>query len=418
MTGWTETTLGAICQIKPPKKEAKQKLSDADMVSFVPMNNLGICTKDIELNEDKALGEVVGSYTYFAEGDVLLAKITPCFENGKLGIARGLTNGIGFGSSEFVVFRSKGSVDPEFLFYFLSQDSFRESGARIMTGAVGHKRITNEFIESHPVKLPPLPEQKGIVAILDEAFAGIDAAIANTEKNLANARELFESYLNAVFTQKGDGWEEKKLQTISSILNGYAFKSTDFSTRPGARCIKITNVGIREFVSDTDVYLPDKFSTEHAAMSVRAGNIVIALTRTIIAGGLKVAVVPTEYDGALLNQRVASIAVNEAQLEGALLLAYLSTQTVVDYVKERVNTLMQPNLSIADLRSMPVPVPPRSEQDKISQRINLIREETQRLEAVYRQKLEALTELKQSILQKAFAGELSSAPEKSLQEAM
>ncbi|WP_321530129.1 restriction endonuclease subunit S [uncultured Desulfuromonas sp.] len=162
MVGWVETTLGAICQIKPPKKEAKQKLSDSEMVSFVPMNNLGICTKAIELDEDKTLGEVSRSYTYFADDDVLLAKITPCFENGKLGIARGLTNGIGFGSSEFIVFRSKGTIDPEFLFYFLAQDSFRVSGARIMTGAVGHKRVTKEFIEDHPIILPPSPNKSAL----------------------------------------------------------------------------------------------------------------------------------------------------------------------------------------------------------------------------------------------------------------
>ena len=148
------------------------------------------------------MGDVVGSYTYFAEHDVLLAKITPCFENGKLGIARGLKNGIGFGSSEYVVFRSTGDIDPKYLFYFLSRDSFRREGAKVMSGAVGHKRVPKEFIENYPIPLPSAKEQKRIVAILDEAFAGIDAAIANTEKNLANARELFESYLNSVFSKR------------------------------------------------------------------------------------------------------------------------------------------------------------------------------------------------------------------------
>ena len=96
MSQWRSVSLSEVCQIKPPKKEAKAKLSDTDLVSFVPMNILGVCNKRIELNEDRVLGKVSGSYTYFADDDVLLAKITPCFENGKLGIARDLTNGIGF----------------------------------------------------------------------------------------------------------------------------------------------------------------------------------------------------------------------------------------------------------------------------------------------------------------------------------
>ncbi len=106
------------------------------------------------------------SYTYFADDDILLAKITPCFENGKLGVARGLTNGVGFGSSEYIVLRSKGKIDSEYLFHYLSQNSFRATGAKTMNGAVGHKRVPKEFIEELEIPLPPLLEQKRIVAIL------------------------------------------------------------------------------------------------------------------------------------------------------------------------------------------------------------------------------------------------------------
>lgn len=185
MSQWDSVALSEVCQIKPPKKEAKEKLTDADLVSFVPMNDLGICTKRFVMSKDRPLGKVSGSYTYFADDDVLLAKITPCFENGKLGIARGLTNGIGFGSSEYIVFRSRGKLIPEYLFYFLSQDSFREAGAKVMTGAVGHKRVPKEFIENQQIPLPLISEQKQIVAILDEAFAGISQAVASAEKNLS-----------------------------------------------------------------------------------------------------------------------------------------------------------------------------------------------------------------------------------------
>ena len=141
-------------------------------------------------------------------------------------------------------------------------------------------------------------------------------------------------------------------------------------------------------------------------MSVKAGSIVIALTRTIISSGLKVAVVPAEYDGALLNQRVAAIQSNDKLLSAAFLFAYLKTQTVTDYVKERVNTLMQPNLYITDLRAMPISVPPRVEQDTITNQLDGLRTETQRLESIYQEKLAALDALKKSLLHQAFGGAL------------
>jgi type I restriction enzyme, S subunit len=266
--------------------------------------------------------------------------------------------------------------------------------------------LTCGAVKELEIPVPPLPEQHRIVAILDEAFAGIATAKANAEQNLRSARALFESQLGAVFSRRGEGWREKPLEAVADILNGYAFKSADFSHVPGVKCIKITNVGVREFVSESGSYLPDSFATKYSAVSVKNGSIVLALTRTIIAGGLKVALVPDEYDGALLNQRVASIMVNHEFLTAPFLFGYLSTQGVVDYVAERVNTLMQPNLSISDLRSMPIPVPPLPEQSQIADQVAGLRAETQRLASLYQRKLAALDELKKSLLHQAFSGQL------------
>jgi type I restriction enzyme S subunit len=294
---------------------------------------------------------------------------------------------------------------PEFVSLFFQTDGYWKS---IKDGSIGSAQggFNATKLGALSIPIPPLREQQRIVGILDEAFEGIATAKANAEKNLQNARALFESHLQSVFSQRGPGWVEKPLETVSTILNGYAFKSTDFSPKQGVKCIKITNVGVREFVCQSDGYLPDSFAAEYDSVSVKKGSIVLALTRTIIAGGLKVAVVPYEYDGALLNQRVASIITNDEHLTEAFLFAYLSTQTVVDYVKERVNTLMQPNLSITDLRSLPIPAPPRREQQKITEQLDGLREETQRLESIYKQKLAVLEALKKTLLHQAFTGKL------------
>jgi len=296
-------------------------------------------------------------------------------------------------------------LDQSWFYHFLISDEFQKPLLNVADRSA-QAGFSKDDIYNFPVPVPPLAEQQRIVVLLDEAFEGLATAKANAEKNLQNARALFESHLQSVFTQRGNGWVEKPLETVASILNGYAFKSTDFSAKEGTKCIKITNVGVRDFVSNSDGYLPDSFAAEYEKVSVKEGSIVIALTRTIIADGLKVAVVPQDYDGALLNQRVASIITNDKDLNGAFLFAYLSTQTVVDYVKERVNTLMQPNLSITDLRSMPVPAPPRREQNKITEQLESLREETQLLARIYERKLAALAELKKSLLHQAFTGEL------------
>ncbi len=198
--GWQKKTLADVCEIRPPKSEARERLDVDALVSFVPMEDLGIDRKFLAATQVKPLASVIGSYTYFADGDVLLAKITPCFENGKLGIAAGLKNGVGFGSSEFIVLRPRDGLDKEYLYYYLSRSSFRREGAVRMGGAVGQQRVPKEFIESYPIPLPPLPEQKRIVGILDEAFEGIATAKANVEKKLTALEALKKSLLHQAFT--------------------------------------------------------------------------------------------------------------------------------------------------------------------------------------------------------------------------
>jgi type I restriction enzyme, S subunit len=216
---WPSKPLSEVCQIRPPKAEVRRRLRDSDLVSFMPMEDLGIDQKSAVPSRMRPLGEVVGSYTYFAEGDVLLAKITPCFENGKLGIARNLSNGVGFGSSEYIVFRPSRLVDAGWLYYFLSRTSFRREGEARMGGAVGHKRVALDFIDSYAIPTPPVSEQRRIVAILDEAFAGIDTAMANTAKNIENAREIFDDKRTSLLTCRESTTQRRSLGEICEIAS-------------------------------------------------------------------------------------------------------------------------------------------------------------------------------------------------------
>lgn len=197
---WPVKRLGDVCVIRPPKREIRDRLDDDAEVAFLPMEDLGLREQPIAWKQTRQLGEVYKGYTYFADGDVLLAKITPCFQNGKLGIARGLPNGVGFGSSEYFVLRCCDELMPEYLFYFLRQQPFIDGGVAEMGGAVGHQRVPPEYVQEQQIPLPPLAEQKRIVAVLDEAFEAIERAEALLSRRLELLVDLRQSTLRGLFS--------------------------------------------------------------------------------------------------------------------------------------------------------------------------------------------------------------------------
>lgn len=366
-----------VCDIKPPKKEAKNLLNDQDLVSFVPMNSLGICEKNLGLDESKPLKDVYSGYTYFAENDVLLAKITPCFENGKLGIARNLCNKVGFGSSEYMVLRSKDNTDPEYLFYFLSQDKIREAGKKVMTGAVGHKRVPPEFIEELKIRLPSLPEQKRIVAILDEAFANISQSVANAEKNLANARELFDSYLGCVADHPkplGEFVNIKtgKLDANAAVVDGeYPF-----------------------FTCAREIYQIDHYAFDCEAILLAGNN---------ASGDFNV----KHYKGKFnAYQRTYIITVSDENLLLYRFLYYQMLKSLKELKESSVGAGTK-FLKLGMIKNLNISVPPISKQQEVLDILELLSENISNLEEIYQRKLAALAELKQALLQKAFTGELT-----------
>lgn len=204
---WEEKKLVDICDIKPQKKIAKEKLKEEDLVSFVPMNCLGIDQIYFSSEESKKLKEVYSGYVYFEEGDVVLAKITPCFENGKLGIAKNLVNGIGFGSSEYVVYRPNNTLIPEFLYFFLNRETLRIKGKALMSGAVGHKRIQPSFYENETLYLPSIEEQSAICKKVIELQLAIEKTQNNYRIKQHDLEDLKKSLLQKAFSGELTGKE-------------------------------------------------------------------------------------------------------------------------------------------------------------------------------------------------------------------
>jgi type I restriction enzyme S subunit len=169
-------TLNDVCIINPSKKEVRDLPDDME-VSFVPMSAINEVSGKIENPSTRILKDVKKGYTYFKEGDVLFAKITPCMENGKSAIARKLVNGIGFGSTEFHVLRPLNEVTPEWIFYFIRQKSFRELAARFMTGSVGQQRVPEEFLRNARIPIPPIPLQKSLTNQLDKIKEKVESLL-------------------------------------------------------------------------------------------------------------------------------------------------------------------------------------------------------------------------------------------------
>jgi type I restriction enzyme S subunit len=188
-----------VCQVNPAKAARDALPADAE-VTFVPMPAVDADSGAITAPQVRAFGEVRKGFTSFRDGDVIMAKITPCMENGKAAIARGLRCGLGFGSTEFHVLRPSEAALPEFVYYFIRQESFRAAAEMEMTGSVGQKRVPAEFVQNARMPLPPLPEQVRIVARVAELSAHVDAARERLAKVPAILKRLRQTVLMAALS--------------------------------------------------------------------------------------------------------------------------------------------------------------------------------------------------------------------------
>lgn len=183
---WEVKRLRFTVNLNPVKSELD--IPEDTLVSFIPMEAVNF-DKNLTLTEERNLDEVYKGYTYFKNGDVVLAKITPCFENGKSAIAQNLTNGIAFGTTELHVLRSQNSINNHFLYYLIKSDSFMKIGESEMYGAGGQKRIPEEFIKNFFIGLPPYYEQTAIAHYLDTKLGEIDVLIDKQQTLLEKLAE-------------------------------------------------------------------------------------------------------------------------------------------------------------------------------------------------------------------------------------
>jgi type I restriction enzyme M protein len=167
---WEMKELGEVCEVNPKKSEISN-LNEKTIVSFVPMSDVNENQISFTPTQTKLIEEVYTGYTYFRDDDVLIAKVTPCFENGKGGICRNLVNGIGFGSSEYYVIRPNENILATWIYCFLMSDDFRKRGLSSMTGTGGLKRVPKDVLEKFIIPISPIEVQEEIVRELEQQQA-------------------------------------------------------------------------------------------------------------------------------------------------------------------------------------------------------------------------------------------------------
>ena len=312
------------------------------------------------------------------------------------------------------------TIDSDFLAHLLASKQYKEALLHIGEKAGATRQaLTKSQLQDFEINIPPLPEQKRIVAILDEAFTGIDAAVANTEKNLANARELFESYLNAVFTQKGDGWTEKTLQEILTVQprNGWSPPAKNHSDS-GASVLTLSSVTGFHFDGNKRKFTNAPVKKD-AHYWLNDGDFLITRSNTPQLVG-HVAICTGLTEPTICCDLIMKMQVDSKVVSTKFLYWYFRTTKLRELITGSAQganpTMKKINKKI--VQNLPVTFPVLLEQNDIASKIDVLYFETQRLETIYQKKLKALTELKQSILQKSFAGELTALPDKTLEEAV
>lgn len=394
--------LEQVASVNPKDAVALKNLPDQE-IAFLPMDAVSEAGR-LKYQEKRGISSVLKGYTTFKRGDVLLAKITPCMENGKAVYLEGLDTEYGAGSTEFHVLRPSEEIDGRYLFFLIWNSRFRHIAQRRMTGSAGQKRVPTHFMRSLKIPLPSLEEQRRIAAILDKANA--------IRRKRQKALTLADDFLRATFLDMfGDpvvnpkGWDVKCLGEIldgkKGIVDG-PFGSAidtkvDYIENGDIPVIRTKNVGRFEFKSDDLKWIRRGKFEEIKRSAVYPGDIVLTKVGTIG----NVCRFPSTYPEAVLSTTGSCrIKVRNDLATDDYLLFYLDLYK--PQMMRIASTAVQPFLNLTQIKGFEVPMPPLDLQQKFSSLFVSSQKHSEILSAAEHQALSMFN----SISQLAFRGEL------------
>ncbi|MEL3928341.1 restriction endonuclease subunit S [Aeromonas enteropelogenes] len=410
--GWSSCTLADIAAVNP-KTVADESL----IAGFVPMSHVPTSYHGELLFDEKPWGEIKKSYTNFQDGDVIFAKVTPCFENGKAAIVDDLPNGIGAGSSEFYVLRPHcKDISQKLLFALIKTHAFMQEGTTNMTGAVGLRRVPKSFVETFPIALPPATEQKEITDRLDTLLAQVEATQARLARIPAIINQFRQSVLAAAVSGKlteewrGDSqydsegfpssWSRKGLDDLGALARGKSKHRPRNDPRLFGNeypFIQTGEVAQSNGVIEGSTKWYSKFGLEQSRLFPKG-----TLCITIAANIADTAILGID---ACFPDSVVGFTPIPA-VTSALFVKYL-IDVNKNSLEQFAPATAQKNINLKVLKSLSLPYPTIEEQTEIVRRVEQLFAYADTIELQAKAAKARVDKLTQAILAKAFRGELT-----------
>lgn len=404
--GWKIIKLGDVCL---KTANIKWNLDSREYFQYVDLS--AVSRETLEITESTVVDSTNApsrAKKIMHSGDVLFATTRPTMKRSAIVLSE--YDGQ-ICSTGFTVLRpDTAKIESKYIHYVLQSESFMDEMKGLQRGA-SYPAVTDSDVKGYEVPIPPLEEQKQIVDLLDKTFAAIDQAKANVEKNLQNAKELFQSKLNEIFTQKGEGWEERKLgdESLVKMIDGDRGKNypkkSDFFTE--GHCVFMNTGNVRPNGFDFSNVM---FITEERDNLLRKGKLqrddVVMTTRGTI-GNLGWFNKDIKYDNIRINSGMLVFRVNPEKILPEFLYTVFRSPLVTKQIVEMTSGAAQPQLPIKTLVHFNIPI--HSDLSKQKEMVSKIQEMElfqDKLIQVYNRKITSLDELKKPILQKAFSGEL------------
>jgi len=398
MTRWPTKLLGEVCTVNPKLAASDAPHPDTE-VTFVPMAAVDEVSGSIVRPENRRFKEVAKGYTPFGENDVLFAKITPCMQNGKAAVANNLCNDFGFGSTEFHVLRSTGSVLPRWVFAFIRQPAFRSAAEASFTGSAGQQRVPADFLKTFPIPVPPLAEQERIVRLLDEAD--------DLRKLRAQADRRTADLIPALFHEMfGENTKKPhvrvRLEQIAEVVSGVA-KGRKFNGRLPVEVpyLRVANVQAGH-LDLSEIKTIQALPEEVEELALRKGDVLLTEGGDFDKLG-RGAMLEQDLPNCIHQNHVFRVRLEQSKLDPVYFAKFLLTGEARRYFlgcAKRTTNLASINMT--QLRALLVLLPPLPLQKEFASRVSDICA-MQTEQAASRRRLD---DLFHSMLHGAFQGEL------------
>lgn len=415
---WVISRLKYYVDINPSKAEVSGLPQDTE-VSFLPMEAVSE-SGEFDASRNGTISDYISGYTYFRDGDVLLAKITPCFENGKSALVYGLKNGLGFGSTEFHVLRAKGNMDPSYLAYLVRSHPFRAFGEASMIGAAGQKRVPESFVTEFKQAFPTLKEQRAIASFLDRETAKLDQLIEKKRRLI----ELLQEYRQAIITQavtkgldpnvpmKVSGipwlgevpvhWEIRQLKYLATFQGGGTPSKDDLAFWDGDIPWVSPKDMKQEVIVETEDHISRAAVDASATKIIPPGNVLL-----VVRSGILKHTLPVAMNGVAvtLNQDMKALIPHRSTTSSFLFWSLKGLGPHILSVCRKIGATVD-SIDMELLYRFPIPLAPLSEQEAISlyleEKCNLIGKAVDKLQ----QELNLLAEYRQALISAAVTGQI------------